>query len=156
MGPVRFALLAVPALVLGGCHGSSQPPAFTISKAQIADRSAQAAVVTFELVGDNPNRDPIRLTDVTYAVSLAGAPAFAGTRRAVTTLRAFGQNAIVLPAPALTPNAAGIADGTPYTIRGTVGYIPPGTIPQTLYDAGIARPTVAFEQSGVISSAVTP
>lgn len=143
-----FATVLVVLASMGGCRSSAVPPTFTLSPASVEPRSAKnpdAPVLLFQLTGDNANRDPIVLTDVRYECSIAGRRVFTATRRAGATLRAFGQNTVTLPVPVPPQTAVGQQS---YSIRATVGYVPPGTFSQTLYDAGLLEPTASADATG--------
>ncbi|MBK9188443.1 MAG: hypothetical protein HUU18_06725 [Phycisphaerales bacterium] len=135
----RFILLALAVGVLGGC--SSHPsPKLTVAHAAVGAQSDAGTVVNITLNAANTGPKAVPLRDVRYSVRVEGGPEFEGVRSAQTTLNRYGTATIVLPAAFTSP----IPAGARLIVSGTVVYVPPGTISQTLLEAEIVEPTVSF------------
>jgi len=135
---MKRSLLALLATGLVGC--SSHPsPGVRVLGATLSETSDAGSVVTITLEASNTGPKPIPLRDVRYSVTIDGA-AFEGVRSAQTTLNRYSTATIVLPAAFL----ASIPPGAHLRVNGSIVYVPPGTISQTLLEAEIVEPTVSF------------
>lgn len=139
------AIVAIPAalclLALGGCSGT-QSPKLSVAGASIKERTDAAAVIDFIVEAENPNGDALPLQDVTYTVSRGGKPVFSGTRSAEAVIRRYGRQHFVLPASFLAPAGEEVAGE--YEISGTLMYLAPGALSETLFDQALVKPEVSF------------
>lgn len=133
---------------MGGCWGVREPT-FRVAGVGITQETERATVLTFRVVGENTNSEPLPLRDVRYSLVLDGERVFSGHRSAETTLNRFGTQTVDLPATVLAEGAGFSLNGeVSYTLSGEVVYEVPGTIAEVLFDAQIRRPTARFVQSG--------
>jgi hypothetical protein len=141
-------LLALSLILLGGCT-STRPPKLTVTSAALTERTADGMVLTFTVEADNMNPDPLPLRDVTYQVTLDGHSVFGGVRSAEATVRRFGTQSFTLPAA--VPLSGPAPEGTvPYTIQGSIKYLVPGALAETLFDIHVIRPSTDFAGAGVV------
>jgi len=144
-----IGLIACIAAMLTGCSGT-QAPTFKVLEATIKDRTPQGAVLLFVLEADNPNGDALPLRDVSYTVSLNGKQIFSGTRSAEVVLRRFGRQQFTLPAAYALAADQLAPDGAAYAISGSLVYIAPGALAETLFDQEIIRPSADFSGEGTL------
>ena len=146
---VLFAL--VVATFGAGCESYSSP-VLSVSKAEPTERTPDGCAMLFTLDARNDNEEPLPLRTVEYRVDLNGREVFAGTRSAEATLRRLGTQQIRLPAVVvLTPETRSLAAGsTHYRLTGSMYYVTPGRLAETLFDSGVHTPSVGFSFEGDI------
>lgn len=143
------AMLTFVCATLGvGCSGISAP-GIEVSGVALRERTAQGTVLEFTLLADNPNGEALPLQDVTYSVSQNNVVLFSGTRSAEAVLRRFGQQEFTLPAAIPTSLLAAEAQGA-FTISGSVIYIAPGALSETLFDQQLIRPSADFSGTATL------
>lgn len=143
------ALLAF-GLSLTGCD-AYRAPALSVASAEAIERTPDGVSILFTLDAQNDNDTQLPLREVEYRVDLDGRQIFSGTRSAEATLRRHGIQQIKLPASApITSDTADLQGPGRYTIAGTLYYITPGQLAETLFDAGVRKPSVSFSFSGDI------
>jgi len=137
-----------------GC--STQPPHLSLQSAALTERTDAGMVVSFTMLADNPNGDALRLRDASYTVWLADKPVFSGVRSAQATVARYGTQTFTLPAA--FPLAAAPSAGTqPVRVSGTLKYLVPGALAETLFDVHVMRPSTDFRGTGVVDlSTVQP
>lgn len=143
------ALLAF-GLALSGCD-AYRAPALSVASAEAIERTPDGVSILFTLDAQNDNDTQLPLREVEYRVDLNGRQIFSGTRSAEATLRRHGIQQIKLPASApITSDTADLQGPGRYIIAGTLYYITPGQLAETLFDAGVRKPSVSFTFSGDI------
>jgi len=149
---VRFAALALAALLIAGCR-SFESPAFEITGVEMSERTGDTALIRFTVRGENPNREQLPLETVRYTVSIQGHPPFTARRSAQATLPGFRTQSFTVPV-AISREDGPIPEGrVDYSIRGTVAYRLPGSIADLLFDNAIRRPRAPFGESGTLDFA---
>ncbi|MHC4809493.1 MAG: hypothetical protein ACYTEV_03915 [Planctomycetota bacterium] len=141
---------AAVTFAVGGC-GFLQPPSVTIEGARVVDRSAEA--VRFDVTARlrNPNReDSLELRTIRYRVAMDGLAPYPGQRAAQATLAPGGEVVlelpVVVPAAELDPASGSIV----WRLEGSLLYIAPGALAETLLDTGVRRPRVGLDGSGTV------
>ena len=134
-----------------GCESYSSP-VLSVSKAEPTERTPDGCAMLFTLDARNDNDEPLPLRTVEYRVDLNGREVFAGTRSAEATLRRLGTQQLRLPAVVvLTPETQSLAAGMAhYRLTGSMYYVTPGRLAETLFDSGVHTPSVGFEFEGDI------
>ena len=134
-----------------GCESDSSP-ALSVSKAEPTERTPDGCAMLFTIDARNDNEEPLPLRTVEYRVDLNGREVFSGTRSAEATLRRLGTQQIRLPAVVvLTPETQSLAAGTAhYRLTGSMYYVTPGRLAETLFDSGVHTPSVGFTFEGEI------
>lgn len=149
----RVVLLALLMLmpVMVGCESYSAP-GLSVAKVEPMERTPDGCSMLFTLDARNDNEDPLPLRTVEYRLDLNGREVFSGTRSAEATLRREGTQQLRLPAVvAMTPENEAIASGpATYRLTGSIYYVTPGRLAETLFDAGVHTPSVAFSFEGKI------
>ena len=153
-------VLVCLALTGVGCSSYSAP-VLSIARAEPAERTPDGCSMVFVLDARNDNEDPLPLRTIEYRVDLNGREVFRGTRSAEATLRRLGTQQLRLPAALpVTPDTAGLLSGlVRYRVSGSIAYVTPGRLAETLFDAGVHVPSVAFDFEGNFdlgSAAFTP
>jgi hypothetical protein len=138
------ALWAMIMLVLAGCN-SVRAPSVRLESCASACESGSTRI-TFNLLAENPNREPLPLEEIRYEVWLDGAPVFTGTRLALATLPSFGSRALAVPA--VVPRE--VAPGTRFRLAGEIVYRTPSPWRQTLHEAGVAYPAASLIAEGEV------
>ena len=143
----RAAIIAclAAASVLVGCSGT-QTPSLSVLGGSVKERGPNATVVEFIIDADNANPDALPLQEVEYTVARDGVVVFSGKRSAEAIIRRYGKQQFVLPA-AFTSEQSPEGE---YRISGTVTYIAPGALAETLFDQEIVRPSVDFSGTATV------
>lgn len=136
----------LPFLPLAGCSGGKVAPTFELVSARTLERSDEGEVIVLTLRGENPNDYEIDLRRAEYKVSAGGQTLFSGKQSAEVGLPRFGRVDMTLLAAYPLDRAP--ADGSTITISGSVEYLTPGPLVETLYDNRIKRP--AARLSGTV------
>jgi LEA14-like dessication related protein len=153
---ILVRLCCIAALLAGamgsvGCESYSSP-VLSMAKAEPTERTQEGAAMLFTLDARNDNDDPLPLREVEYRVDLNGKEVFHGSRSAEATLRRLGIQQLRLPASVpLSADNSGVANGpVKYRLTGAMYYITPGRLAETLFDAGVRKPSVSFSFEGDI------
>lgn len=136
-------LTVAPMLV--GCSGT-QAPSFSVLGGSVKERGPEATVVEFIIDADNANPDALPLQEVEYTVSRNGVVVFSGKRSAEAIIRRYGKQQFLLPAAFASAESP---EGE-YRISGTVTYIAPGALAETLFDQDIVRPSAEFSGTATV------
>lgn len=141
--------LAGLVLVSAGCS-SAPPPQLRDATVRAAERTDAGQVLEFRILADNPGPEALPLREIDYTLSINGREVFKGRRSAEATLRRFGTQEIRIPA-VIPAGSNGIPSGeVDYTLVGSLTYISPGALAETLFDAEIRRPSVSFNARGTL------
>jgi hypothetical protein len=133
-------LIALPLAALPGCQ-TAAPPRLAIADVQVTEVTDQGSAMVVTVRAENPNDKPLPLRSIDYRVSLGGEEVFKATRIAEAVLPRFG--VIDLPLPVSVPVTERPAGETDFHLWLTLHYLAPGKIAETLYDAGLRRPSVS-------------
>lgn len=128
-----------------GCSGGNIAPKFELVSARTLERSDEGEVIVLTLRGENPNDFEIDLRRAQYRVSAGGKTLFSGKQSAEVGLPRFGRVDMTLLAA--YPLNLAPADGSTVTISGSVEYLTPGPLVETLYDNRIKRPSARLSGS---------
>lgn len=151
----RNASIVLPilslALLLGGCESYSAP-LLSMSRAEPTERTPDGCAMLFTLDARNENEDALPLRTVEYRLDLNGREVFVGTRSAESTLRRLGTQQLKLPAVvSLTPDTQSLVSGqSHYRLTGSLYYVTPGRLAETLFDSGVHTPSIGFAFEGDI------
>jgi LEA14-like dessication related protein len=147
---IMISILALGVLtLLSGCLGSIEPPTFAAQGVREMETVDGRTRVVFVINATNPNREPIPLEQVRYAVSIDGAEVFSGVRSPESTLPGYSSQSFELPAVVgeeLLSTRGVIA----YMLDGSVKYHIPGPLAEVLYDADIKVPEAPMRIEGTI------
>ena len=152
---LRNALFVLPLLALslltGGCESYSAP-VLSMSRAEPTERTPDGCAMLFTLDAKNENEDGLPLRTVEYRLDLNGREVFVGTRSAESTLRRLGTQQLKLPAVvALTQDTQSLVSGqSHYRLTGSLYYVTPGRLAETLFDSGVHTPSIGFAFEGDI------
>ena len=124
-------------------------PGFEVSSARLVDRTDEGLKLEFTLAGFNASDEPLPLRAVDYTLNVDGKTVFNGSRSAEHTLPAGGTQAIVLPA-VVPLEALGSGASPRYVLSGQIEYSKPGALADTLFDAKLIRPKIAFSDRGTL------
>jgi len=148
---IAWALIVFCPLV-SGCSGVSAPQV-DIAGAWLSAVSDEGFVIDFAVNLANPNNRPLQLSEMRYTVTAAdGGAVYHGRRSAEATLSAAGRKTILIPAVVLfdETGANQVPSAMTYSIRGELWYLAPGALAETLFDAGVQKPSVSFGGEGTI------
>ncbi len=147
-GPaILIATIGAIGLFAGGC--STVDPTISVTAARVGEETPEGVQIVFSLEGSNPNEIELPLLQAEYTVEIDGKRVFSGDRSPEATLRRLGTQGFTLPAViALAPGQPRPTGVHPFRVTGSVGYIAPGAIAETLFDIGARRPTVSFGGTG--------
>ncbi len=129
----------------GGLVGCSSPTLSVVS-AELIESSDSGSVVAFTLDAKNAGEDALPTRYIAYSAQAGGLAFNAGERSGEATLRAAGEQQIVIPAS--FPGRVSV--GEMASINGTLGYTQPGPLASEAFDLGIYRPSVSFSGSATI------
>ena len=144
---MRLMTLSCLLILLGGC--AHRGPEAELLNLSLGETNEVATVVNFDVRLHNPNAEPLALQEFRYDVYLGSRLVYRGRRSAEASLHTEADGMLRLPA--VIPRADWSPDDPePVTMRvdGRLWYLPPGRIPQTLFDAGIFRPASRYRLSG--------
>jgi hypothetical protein len=133
------------AAVLGGC-ATERPPTIAISDALppiYSDAGADGSrvvLVTLDIRNDNPEALPLDAID--YTMEAGGGRIFSGRRACEQTLRPESTHQIRVPA--VVP----AGQSGRFRLVGSMKYLTPGRLAETLFDAGLRVPSVPFAIEG--------
>lgn len=137
-------------LFIGGCN-KAIPPIFHAVGVREVMQDNDRSVIEFSIEAINPNKEPIPLRNVKYTVELDGVEVFSGIRSPETTLHTYSTHTFILPA-VLPLGALSGSGEVPYSLVGTVQYIPPGRLSEVLFDAELKVPEAILDLSGTINT----
>ncbi|MGV6815118.1 MAG: LEA type 2 family protein [Phycisphaerales bacterium] len=135
--------------MLGGCS-KALSPTFTAVGVRELERNNDRSVIEFIIEAKNPNREPIPLKEIQYAVTIDGQEVFTGLRSPEVSLHTYATQTFTLPA-VLPMNTVGSAGEIQYRLNGSVEYIPPGRLAEVLFDAKLEVPEAPIDLSGTIN-----
>lgn len=147
MSRLCLSCIALSLLVLAGCKGTQHPTVSVVS-ARMNQTTEVAATVEVWLHLENPNPEPLELLEFDYSVDVDGRFVFQGKHSAQMTLAQNSTRDVEIPAviPFEKTNWSGtVPEGAMIRVQGTLRYILPGAIAQTLFDTGVRRPRVSFK-----------
>ncbi len=151
---MRSAVTFLFVLALFGCS-SVAPPQVDILGASVGEVTEEGFVVDFTVNLSNPNDKPLALSEMHYSVGAGGTRVYEGRRSAEATLAAGGQKVLHVPAVILFEQIG--TDAVPpslaYDLRGELWYLAPGALAETLFDAGVQKPSVGFGGEGALTFA---
>ena len=134
-------------IVCVGC-GIRQP--ITQFKGATITQSTPEAVsfdVTFEIA--NTNGVPLQLQMYTYQVSACGGNVYTGLSSAEKTVPR--SSSILSTIPVVIPRSLLLSrDSFTWQLHGSLGYIPPKAMSESLHDAGIWKPSTTVRAHGLI------
>jgi hypothetical protein len=136
------------ALPLAACS-SVRPPTFEPVSARAVSATPDGVLLEFTLDARNRNQEPMPLRRADYAVFLDGREVFRGSRSPEATAPTFGSQSFVLPA-VVAASAVPASGSASYRITGTVSYLEPGTLAETLFDADVRVPTAPLDVAGSV------
>ncbi len=141
------------ATTLTGCSVGGlfrgERPGFEVSSARLVDRTEEGLKLEFTLAGFNTSDEPLPLRSIDYTLNVDGNTVFNGTRSAERTLPAGGSQDIILPA-VVPLEALGTGTSPRYVLSGRIEYSKPGALADTLFDAKLIRPKIAFSDRGTL------
>ena len=148
----RLSPLIAILVLLAGCKGVKNPQ-ITMTGATLGETTDQAATVRIALRLHNPNNEPLELLEFDYRVSVDGKAAYSGTRSAQMTLARMSTRDIEIPAVVNVSESGGqLPADANVQVNGSLRYIAPGAIAQTLFDTGVRRPRVSFSGKGPVAA----
>jgi hypothetical protein len=152
---IRSALLAATAMsLLAGCS-IYQNPEVRVGEASLTERSSEAIRIDIPVELSNPNQEPLDLLRFTYRFAVDGRTVFQGMRAGQATLSARGERRLVLPAivrfDAVDWDAGSMPESLGWSVSGSLLYLTPGEIAETLLDLGVRKPTTGFRGRGEIA-----
>jgi hypothetical protein len=138
-------LTSVLLIPLAGCSSGDVAPRFELVSARTLERSEDGQVVALTLRGENANDHEIELRVVRYRVSADGVEFFKGQRSAEVALPRYGR--VDMELLAAFPNDMKFGSISTISLSGSVEYLHPGPLVETLYDNRLRRPTVGLRGS---------
>lgn len=135
-------------LVLAAGCATARDPEIRVAHVRVDEITRDAALVRIGMVLRNDNDEPLELLEFGYAVDLAGRRVFEGVRAAQITLARRSEREFEIPAVIRMADMGWDQSPPPAEVRGrvhgTLRYLLPGTLSQTLFDTGIRRPRAGF------------
>lgn len=138
-------VLFIVCLASASCTSSRPPIAeYTFSNVTESLPSAVSLDVAFDL--SNNNDEPIRLVQYRYTVSVAGNTVYRGLTEAEQTLPRGSTTATTIPI--VLPRAFLVGNNTVvWHLRGTLDYLSPGALAETLVDSKLWQPSISIVAS---------
>ncbi|MEZ6235319.1 MAG: LEA type 2 family protein [Phycisphaerales bacterium] len=138
--------LSIASLALLSACSSVAPPRLSIADVQVREVTPEGSSMVVFVRAENPNDKPIPLRSLDYSVSMGGQHVFAATREAEATLPRFGT--LDLPLPVSVPATDRPIGPSDFDLSLTLRYRAPGKLNETLFDAGLLRPSVSAGGEG--------
>ena len=143
----RLFVLACIMMTCVGC-GVRQP--ITHYRGTTITQSTPEAIamdVEFEI--SNTNAIPLQLMKYNYAVSSGGQTVYVGFASAEKTVP--HSSSIMSSVPVVIPRSVVFGkDSVSWKLVGTLGYIPPRAMSETLFETGIWKPSTSIRAHGLI------
>ena len=150
---MRLIIIGVVLLLGPGCS-RYRDPLFRVSAVTVGEMTDEALQLHFDLRLTNPNNDPLQLVQFDYTVSVEGRRVFQGRRAAEATLNVLVTRTLTIPAVVPYDRMGWVESGPPptfgYRLSGTLLYLTPGELAETLLDTGLRRPKVRFAHAGEV------
>lgn len=140
-------LTLLVAIGLAGC-GAHPKPELSVQELSMQRSEDGGAVINLLVRAENAGEEPLPLGPATYALSINGQPAYAGTWLARATAPADGFITFTLPAPIDAARLPAPGASASYALSGTIEYVPPGALGEALFDARIRRGSATFRETG--------
>ncbi|MHC4990394.1 MAG: hypothetical protein ACYTGC_05380 [Planctomycetota bacterium] len=141
-------------LVLAGASGCStfRDPVVESGDAVLMDRSEDALQIGVPMQLSNPNDEALKLLQFDYTLVADGRLVFRGRRAALATLGQNGTRLIVLPAvvPFESMGWETPPGSVDYRLSGSLLYVTPGALAETLLDIGLRRPRMRIVAEGTV------
>jgi hypothetical protein len=145
--------------MLTGCT-FHQSPQVRVGEPSLSEQSAEALRLDVPVELSNPNQDPLDLLRFTYRFAVNGRTVFRGKRAGQATLTGRSERRLVLPAiirfDAVDWDAASMPASVEWSIHGSLLYLTPGEVAETLLDLGVRKPTAGFRGSGEVQLDAQP
>ena len=151
-------LLVVVGSIGAGCSRFAAPQV-TLVEAKLNEQTDVAIQLGVTVEVTNPNDEPVQLLEFDYRYAVNGAVVFDGRRSARQTLNPGSPRRIELPV-VVRYDRAGWPDGQlpgsfQYQMRGTILYLTPSELAETLLDTGLRRPVAPFQSKGEVQLGAT-
>ncbi|MBX3358430.1 MAG: LEA type 2 family protein [Phycisphaeraceae bacterium] len=156
-GPT-IGFLALLAALLAGCSDYKEPR-LSVANVAVAQESPEGLVIAFTVLAENQNNVALPLREVRYALDLDNKRVFEGTRSPEGTVRADGSHRMVIPVALAIGPGSDASDALPerptgehrYRLAVNLTYITPGALANVLFDTGVRRPVVSYNESGLLN-----
>jgi hypothetical protein len=150
-------LLIVLCASFAGCTGT-RDPSIDITGARLGEATDEALTLQIALRLENPTAEALELLEFEYQVEVDGKTAYRGVRSAEMTLARQSAREIEIPAVVnlseiewASPTAGSLPQSAEFRVHGTLRYLLPGAIAQTLFDIGLQRPSAPVRGSGTVA-----
>ncbi len=147
--PALLAASCFLSIALAGCT-TYREPVLSVASARATERTPDGTAVAFTIDAQNTNDEPLPLREVEYRLDIDGRQVFSGTRSAEATLRRRGTQQFQLPASIQGQGQDAPVGPSRYVLSGVLYYITPGQLAETLFDAGVRKPSVSFRFEGEV------
>lgn len=142
------AAVALAAVLTGiGCAGD---PRVTVSGVDRVVKGPTADEYAVRIRLENPTGDPLVLDRWNYSLE-TDAGRYSGEWVASRTLPPGTDTEVSIPA-VLTHDGTASASASRWRVNGSVRYLLPGRLAETLFDIGLSRPEAMFSGEGQIAS----
>ena len=145
-------LLTLAALAGAPGCSSFRAPTVSVNDVSVTDATEEALALSFVMDLKNPNRAAVPLHEFVYTLAIDGKEVYAGRRAGGVTLSADADRQLLLPAVVPYSRVGWTALTLPasvsYRLTGELQYNAPNRLAQILFDSGVRRPKVSFEQRG--------
>ena len=133
--------------ILGGCGVNAPVVNFETSSFTESTADAIAMGVTFEIA--NTNDVPLKLLMFNYEVSADGSHVYSGREAALATVPRWSTIHRSIPI-VMRRNQVQQNDIVNWNLRGTLVYVEPDALTQTIHSLGIWIPSTSLHASGAI------
>lgn len=144
---IRFALFLLFLVGFAGC--SVRQPIATYKEAQVTQSTPEAIALEVEFEIVNTNTIPLQLLMYNYRVTSNGEEVFVGFESAEKTIPSSSSITDSLPVVIPRKHILG-KDSCSWQLSGTLSYIPPKAISETLLDTGLWEPKTSVRGHGLV------
>lgn len=142
-----ISMLVLTGGLLLGC--GVRAPIAKFKGASISESTPAAIAMQIEFEISNTNDEPIQLKMYTYRVSAGGRTIYSGEASAEQTIPRWATIQSSIPF-VIRRDSLQSTDQIIWQLSGTLSYIPPNAIAETLLNTGIFKPTTSIRATGVL------
>jgi hypothetical protein len=146
---IRWILLLLSVVSFLGCN--VRKPVAQFNKTTLTQSTPEAVALAVEFEIFNTNDEPLQLMMFEYTVNVHGTTCYRGLASAELTVPRWSSTKQSIPV-VIRRDVLNEEDVTPWSLHGTLSYVPTKEVSVTLLETGIWKPTTPVRASGLQES----
>ena len=146
---LRSFLFLIVTLALQAC--GVRAPIVNFTGATISESTPEAIALAAEFEISNTNDEPLRLEYYNYTVTAGGRTVYHGTAAAELTVPRWAFISSTIPI-VIRREDIHTQEAISWNLSGSVSYIPPTALAETLLRTGIWKPTTSIRANGTLEA----